>query len=159
LDELKDFVTRDTKRLLIVEDDPAHLQLLRDTLGEAEDVRIEIASDGSSGLALMRKECFDCVVANPRAAHARDLTLVLGPERPVDGQPFTLIIHGDASAENAAWDQLAKTDNRVRRVHSLERLLDQTTLSLHRNVAHMPVVQQQVLRDIYESSKPVVGKK
>jgi len=44
-------------------------------------------------------------------------------------------------------------------VHSLERLLDQTTLCLHRNTATLPQNQRLVLEDMYQSNKSLSGKR
>ena len=45
------------------------------------------------------------------------------------------------------------------RVHSFERLLDQLVLSLHENVAALPDEHRQVLDKIYDTTKPLAGKK
>jgi CheY-like chemotaxis protein len=44
-------------------------------------------------------------------------------------------------------------------VHSLERLLDQSTLLLHRNTANLPKAQRRTLEEMYESNKPLAGKR
>jgi CheY-like chemotaxis protein len=47
----------------------------------------------------------------------------------------------------------------VRRVQSLDRLLDQSTFFLHRNVAKLPEVKRQMLLDLHQSNKILRGKK
>jgi CheY-like chemotaxis protein len=64
---------------------------------------------------------------------------------------------GSASIDRA-WQQVAKTPG-VHWVHSLERLLDQTALCLHRNMASLPKSQRRILEDMYESNKSLAGKR
>src|SRR5207244_10179521 len=47
----------------------------------------------------------------------------------------------------------------VRRVHSTERLLDQTAFFLHCNVAKLPQEKRQLLSDLHQSNKALAGKK
>src|SRR5262249_40742320 len=47
----------------------------------------------------------------------------------------------------------------VRRIHSPERLLDQTAFFLHRNVAKMPEGRRKLLEDLHRSDKVLPGKK
>src|SRR5205085_8457555 len=44
---------------------------------------------------------------------------------------------------------------RVREVHSLERMLDQTTMLLHQGLSGLPERQRNILNDIYTSNKPL----
>jgi CheY-like chemotaxis protein len=53
IDRLKDFTTSRTRRLLIVEDDPAEQMSVTELLG-ANDVKIDSAGSGAAALELMR---------------------------------------------------------------------------------------------------------
>ncbi len=56
---------RSTKRVLIVDDDPATMRLLRDVLGgfkHDHHYQIELAVDGAEGLAALERERFDLVL-------------------------------------------------------------------------------------------------
>src|SRR5205085_9961540 len=62
------------------------------------------------------------------------------------------------AAEGEGWTALTRAAL-VRRVHSLERLLDETTLFLHRNVADVPEARRSALEDLHRSEKILPGKK
>ena len=58
-------VARRAKRVLIVDDDPATVRLLRDVLGafrHEHDYQIELAGDGPEGLAALERNRFDVVL-------------------------------------------------------------------------------------------------
>jgi len=56
------------------------------------------------------------------------------------------------------WRRVAKSPG-LRWVRSLDRLLDQTSLLLHRNTANLTEFQRRALADMYESNQLLAGKR
>ncbi len=78
--------------------------------------------------------------------------------------PFILgrmpvIVYGEEENDDErVWRRLGKIFS-VRQVYSLDRLLDVTTLLLHRNVATLAADQRKKIADLYEIGKILIGKK
>jgi CheY-like chemotaxis protein len=159
LDDLRKFIGRSSRHVLLIEHDPIRRRQIMDYLGSAEDMVIADMSEGSGIIERIRKQPVDGIIVDPCAPGIDPLTLMPELDSAVPGARCPVFVYGDAGAANNAWDLLARGDPRVRRVHSLERLLDQSVRCLHRNVALLPDEQQQTLQDIYESSKPLAGRK
>jgi CheY-like chemotaxis protein len=79
-------------------------------------------------------------------------------QKPTDF-PIPLVIFGETPLPGSA-DAVPHVGHRhrVHWAHSPQRLLDQTTLVLHRNPAELPSSQRGLLEDMYESNKVLVGK-
>jgi CheY-like chemotaxis protein len=110
---------------------------------------------------MLRERRVDCIILNPDlpdlslAAFAEDV------EREPAAQHLPIILYGNGTAaqdEGGAWKRLAESFT-VRRVHSPERLLDQTSFFLHRNLAKLPDVKRRILENLHSSNKVLPGKK
>jgi signal transduction histidine kinase/CheY-like chemotaxis protein/HAMP domain-containing protein len=157
LDDLKAFIARNGRSVLVVEHREDRREQMLGFLGASEDVHIVTAADGEAAKTWLAEQQFDCVVVNPQVPRLDPGKLLAALET---SSRCPVIVYGDAMTDDAAaWDVLARSNPRVRTVHSLERLLDQSALCLHRSVVQLPLEQQQILQDIYESSKPLAGKK
>ena len=71
----------------------------------------------------------------------------------------SMIVYDDGSHWNDEFERVSRNNPRTHRVRSVERLLDQTMLCLHRKVAALPVGQQRILEEIYQSNRPLTGKR
>jgi CheY-like chemotaxis protein len=75
------------------------------------------------------------------------------------GRPVSMMVYDDGAHWNEGFERVVHTDCRSHRVRSPERLLDQTLLCLHRRVASLPVAQQGILEEIYQSDRSLKGKR
>jgi signal transduction histidine kinase/CheY-like chemotaxis protein/HAMP domain-containing protein len=152
LDDLKRFVGNARKRVLLVEDaavnEPVYDLLCADRGLEITCVASdEMASDN------LRRGGFDCVVLN--AAHQESCsTLLAEVERLESREPRRVIVYGRKGTGSPN-----PVNTRLRHVHAVDRLVDQISLCLHRPFPVLPELHRQYLRDIYQSNKPLVGKK
>ncbi|MBA2689604.1 MAG: response regulator, partial [Burkholderiales bacterium] len=157
LDDIKAFIGRSKKAVLVVERDPAQLKLLQQYLGETEDLDLVPVPDGKVAVEMLAEREFDCLIVDPKMPYLAPLAKEL--ERRGPNQSMAIVVYGGAGAKDGTWSRIGRTNNRLRRVHSFERLVDQTNLLLHRKVATLPAAQQQVVHDIYQSNKPLANKK
>src|SRR6185295_14707883 len=73
--------------------------------------------------------------------------------------PIVVVADGAGpDSDDAEWARLGKART-VRKVRSLDRLLDQSTLLLHRDVSKLSDGQRTILADLYRSNKSLAGKK
>ena len=110
---------------------------------------------------LFRSRTVDCIVINPQTSGLSPVDFVRqAHERFPDlAVPILVYDHGnETGGVDGAWKQVAKNPA-IHWVHSLERLLDQTTLCLHREAASLPNTQRRILEDMYESNKLLSGRR
>jgi CheY-like chemotaxis protein len=117
------------------------------------------AETGKAALVLLRDQRFDCVVMHTGAALTSADALVKAIHETHAARPPTIIVCDDGKHWNEEFERVVRNDSRTHRVRSFERLFDQTLLCLHRKVAALPVAQQLVLEEIYQSNKVLTGKR
>jgi CheY-like chemotaxis protein len=158
LQQLDDFVSRRQRSVLVVEPDEKRRESILAALA-AEDVELKSAPDAAAALALVKDRKVDCLVASP---HAKDLASGLSA-RPVSDDDGDIgcspvILYGDDSAGNGEWNRLAEHWT-VRRANSLDRVLDLAVLFTHRSISDLPDAKRQMLQNLHDSEKVVMGKK
>ncbi|MHB8714931.1 MAG: HAMP domain-containing protein, partial [Sulfuricaulis sp.] len=157
LNDLKQFLSKSTKTVLLVED-TAEQDSLYAVLSEDHGLQVTRAINGQVASEMLHQSSFDCLVVNDKSNNpsrtALESTLEISESNGIKG----IIVYGHHEEQNHAWNKLSK-HSFVRYVHSIDRLVDQVTLCLHRDFSALPQMQQQHLRDIYQSNKSLVGKK
>ncbi len=158
LEHLKDYTSEPARNVLLVEHDPDRLQAIREYFDGAEDVRIASAPDGEIALRMVREQRPDCIVLNP-GMPGLDPAPLVDEAQSADCAVPVLVFGEEHQAHNdGAWQRLARNPA-VHWVHSYERLLDQSTLCLHRDTSKLPKALRRMLGDMYESNKLLAGKR
>ena len=160
LNRIKAFSAPRTRRLLVVEDNPAELLSIRELLGH-DDVEIESAATGSDALARLGSEHFDCAVLDLRLPDMSGFTVLehLRDSEALSDLPVVVFTGQELSPdEDARLHSLARSVV-VKGVESPERLLDETSLFLHRVVAQLPAEKQRMLDKLHRSDDDLVGRK
>ena len=157
LDGLLDYTQRRRKNVLLLETDPARVELVERCMEGADDLRLIRASDREGAQIAVRQHRPDCVITNARAATEVRGLVEEWSAKPADF-PIPLVIFGETPLPGSADAAPVGRRHRVHWAHSPQRLLDQTTLVLHRNPAELPTSQRCLLEDMYESNKVLVGK-
>ena len=160
---LKDFTERHPKHLLLVEPDPARRERIVACL-DAVDVELTAVADGKAALEHMRRHEVDCLVLDPHLCDAgfaeyAEYAEEARAEAMVRQLPVIVFGDGVLPEENeGVWKKLADAFT-VRHVHSAERMLDQATYFLHRDVSKLPEIKRRVLENLHSSNKVLPGKK
>jgi HAMP domain-containing protein/signal transduction histidine kinase/CheY-like chemotaxis protein len=160
IENLKGYVARPTRNVLVVEPDPGKLDRIRECV-ELGNVRVTAAAGADDALGALQAGAVDCVVLGPDVP---DLTpAVLGRQirRPPGAGRLPVIVYGDGSAfrdEGDGWKKLAESLT-VRQVYSPERLLDQAALFLHCKVAELPDPKRRLLEGLHRSDRVLPGRK
>jgi CheY-like chemotaxis protein len=157
LDDLREFIGRSTRTLVVVESDPVARNRILDCI-DVEDLRINAATDMAAARQMLQEQRVDCVVLRQADGGPIDDLIAGIDERPSGNGRLPVVVFGDDDhRENAAWKRLSEVCT-LRRAHSPERLLDLTTFFLHRAVAKLPEAKRQLLVDLHQSDKPLSGK-
>jgi HAMP domain-containing protein/CheY-like chemotaxis protein len=159
LTRIKEFATPRAKRLLVVEDNPAEQLSIIELLG-SDDVTVDCAVTGSEALSAMRKSPYDCVVLDLRLPDMSGFAVLEAVRddaglRDVPVVVFTgkeLTTEEDAQLRNIARSVVVKG------VESPERLLDETSLFLHRVVSDLPPEKQRLLERLHGSDEFLTNK-
>jgi CheY-like chemotaxis protein/signal transduction histidine kinase len=159
LSRIKEYSTPRRKRLLVVEDDPLEQRSIAELLGH-DDVEIESAATAADGLEALRSERFDCAVVDLRLPDMSGLEML---ERLRDDQrladiPVVVFTGKELSAEEDAQLHTLARSVVVKGVESPERLLDETSLFLHRVISDLPAEKQRMLDRLYRTDDDLVGR-
>ena len=150
------------RRVLLIEPEADRLEQIRGYIKGIERLEILSARDITQAVQAVRTDSLDCIILNPGTPDLSPALLLgrLPGDPPRANEPVIIAFSDESGAArgNGEWDAMAKQHG-LRKVHSLERLLDQLVLSLHENVAALPDHHRQVLGEIYDSAKALAGKK
>jgi CheY-like chemotaxis protein len=160
LSRIKEYSAPRRKRLLVVEDNPAEQLSIRELLGY-QDIDVTVASTGKDALSKVTEDPFDCVVLDLRLPDMSGFDVLerLRDNPSVTDLPVVVFTGKELSSdEDSRLHTLARSVV-VKGVESPERLLDETSLFLHRVVADLPPEKQKLLDRLHQSDEALVGKK
>ncbi len=157
---IREYATPRRKQLLVVEDDPSQRMSIEALLGH-DDIEVELLSTGTEAIAAIEERAFDCLVLDLRLPDMTGFDLLdrigklpFGKELPV------IVFTGkDLSPEEDANLHMLARSVIVKDVESPERLLDETSLFLHRVVSDLPAEKQSMLDRLHRSDEALIGRK
>ncbi len=159
LSRIKAFAMPRRRRLLIVEDNPAERLSIEELLGD-DDVEIVTASTGEEALGLLCIEPYDCVVLDLRLPDMSGFEVLdrIAAKEAWRDLPVVVFTGRELSPEDEARLREVARSVVVKGVESPERLLDETTLFLHRVMTDLPPAKQEMLDKLHRSDEDLVGK-
>ena len=159
LAKVKAYVQPRKKRLLVIEDNPAEQLSIEALLGHS-DIEIETVGTGKDALKVLRKTQVDCVVLDLRLPDISGFELLkqLGDDSALSDIPVIVFTGRELTPEEDAQLHAVARSIVVKDVESPERLLDETSLFLHRVVSDLPIAKQQMLEKLTSSDEDLVGK-
>jgi CheY-like chemotaxis protein len=160
LDRITSFTRPRRKQLLVIEDDAGErlgiTELLRD-----DAIDIVAAGTGEEAMAYMAYAPPDCVVLDLRLPDMTgfDVLQRMKENENLHEIPVIVFTGRELSPEEDAQLHSMARSVVVKGVESVERLLDETALFLHRVFATMPPDQQRLLERLHSSDENLVGRK
>jgi len=152
LEGIREFAERRVKHLLVVEDDPVQSQAITDLIGDG-DVQTTTVSSGEGALQSLEHESYDCVVLDLRLPGMTGFELIDRIKAAPRNRRLPVIVYTGrdlTDEDKARLHGLAQTVI-IKDVTTMERLLDETALFLHRVEANLPERKQRVLRRLARS--------
>ena len=138
--------TRKMRRVLVVEDDPAQMEALRQLLG-SRDVEAVCARTAAECLEKLKSETFDCMVLDLSLPDASGFSLLekLSAEDAYSFPP--VIVYTGRELKQDEEQRLRRYSKSIiiKGAKSPERLLDEVSLFLHQVVSEMPPEKQRML--------------
>jgi hypothetical protein len=154
---IKDYAAPRRRRLLLVEDDPAERESVSALL-ESSDIEITTADTGRAAIEKLRDDPPDCVVLDlklPDMSGFEVLEMIRDDEALCD-VPVVVFTGRELSADEDAQLRTMARSVVVKGVESPERLLDETSLFLHRIVADLPPAKQRMLQRLHSSDEDLM---
>ena len=159
LDRIKRFAAPRRRRLLVVEDNAAERLGIQELLGH-DDIDILTAESGEQALEMLGMQEFDCVVLDlrlPDMSGFEVLDRIARQERWRD-LPVVVFTGRELTPDEELRLHAFARSVVVKGVESPERLLDETSLFLHRVIGDLPPNKQQMLDRLHRSDEALVGK-
>jgi signal transduction histidine kinase/CheY-like chemotaxis protein/HAMP domain-containing protein len=155
-----EFSRRTVKDLLLAESDETSRENAR-RLIDGPDVRIKTTATARETLAALKRKRYDCVVldlkmADMPASQLADAILQNDLTRNVP-----IVLCGLDSLSKKEQTHIRETTIKaiIKEAHTIERVLDETALFLHREVAQLPAQQRRLLDKLYLGTAGLKGKK
>jgi hypothetical protein len=160
LGNIKGFIERGVKNLLVVEDDEVQRKSIVELIGE-EDVHTTAVGTGTEALAALETAQFDCMVLDLGLPDMSGLELIerLKQSGQIDHLPIIVYTAKDLSKQEETELRRVAETIIVKDVSSMERLLDETALFLHRVEANLPQAKRRMLEQVHKSDPVLAGKK
>jgi CheY-like chemotaxis protein len=151
-------VWRETKRVLLVEDDETVRTRIRQLI-EEQDIQVDDAATGGQALTALREKRYGCMILDLVLPDMNGAELLDRMEQECP-EPPPVIIH--TSRELTEQEELLLREHAdsivIKDVRSQERLLDEVSLFLHRMVGRMPEKKKQIIRNLHETDAILAGK-
>jgi CheY-like chemotaxis protein len=157
---LKSFVERPVKQLLLVEDDDTLRNSMVELLGGG-DVRIVAAGTGSEALETLKADHFDCAIIDLMLPDM-EWSELIGKIKRESGYPeLPVIVHTGKDLTKREADKIKKLAETliIKDADSMERLVDETSLFLHRDVADLNESQKNMMKRVNLIDPRLEGKK
>ncbi|QZZ18882.1 response regulator [Leptothermofonsia sichuanensis E412] len=158
--EIKHFIERQVKHLLVIEDDQVQAQSMIDLIG-GEDVESTAVATGTAALEILKSQSFDCVVLDLGLPDMSGFDLIEQIKQESNLVALPIIVYTGkelTGAEETRLRRLAETII-IKDVRSPERLLEETALFLHRVQATLPPARRQMLEQLRQTDPALAGKK
>jgi CheY-like chemotaxis protein/signal transduction histidine kinase/HAMP domain-containing protein len=154
LGTISSFLDSDQKRLLVVDDDEATRMAVVALIGDGDD-QLEVTAVGSSeaALAALEQDAYHCIVLDLRMPGTSGFSLLETLKDDPRFQDIPVIVHTGKELSRQEETELRRYADTivVKDVNSPERLLDETTLFLHRVEARLPLEKRQMLEQLHSA--------
>ena len=149
--KIGEFLARNIRTLLIVEDDSGLRYSVRQLLG-GSDVKISEAESGNTAMDLLRSQHYDCMILDLSLPDMTGFELLNRIHQDDSINKCPVIVYTGKALSEEENAELLKYANSViiKGVKSPERLMDETALFLHRVVADMPEEKQDTIRRLHD---------
>ncbi len=152
--KIENFINRKLKRLLIVEDNELQNKAISELIGNGDVKSLSVYS-GKEAMEALKRERFDCIIVDlglPDMVGFELLQKIKNDEQ-LNRIPIVVYTGKDLTKEETnTLNKLASTVV-LKTVHSFERLLDETTLFLHRIESKLPDEKQNIIRKLHKTDE------
>jgi HAMP domain-containing protein/CheY-like chemotaxis protein/GAF domain-containing protein len=159
--EIRSFIDRGLKRLLVVEDDESQRQAVVELIGGDEEVEVTAVGSGEAALEALELERFDCMVLDLKLPEMGGFTLLEKLKEDERHSSIPVIIYTGKELTRSEETKLKKFAESivVKDAGSPERLLDETSLFLHRVERKLPKEKRRMLEQLHSADEVLKQRK
>lgn len=154
------YADKGLKHLLIVEDDETQRGAIIELIGH-DDVAIKAVGTGSQALEELQRHHYDCMVLDLMLSDMTGFEMLdrIREDERLRDLPIIIYTGKDLDAKEETKLRQYAESIIVKDVKSPERLLDETTLFLHRVEADLPEDKRKILQKLHNKETLFEGKK
>lgn len=158
--QIENYTASTMKHLLIVEDDDIQRRSIEELIGH-DDVVITAVSSGQEALNELHTQRYDCMVLDLMLDDMTGFELLDQIRDDEELNDLPIIIYTGKDLDSKEETQLRKYAESIiiKDVRSPERLLDETTLFMHRVEANLPEDKRKILQKLHNKEELFDGKK
>jgi CheY-like chemotaxis protein len=150
---------RRIRKLLVVSDSPAECEVIRTTIA-GNDIEVLEATGISEALTTVGQQYLDALAVSYRLESGTAAQLIQELQKRITPYTPPVILYGQGLTDADAHEigRLSRTST-VRYAPSLERLLEETALLLHRADTDLSDVQRRILDALRQNDRALAGRK
>ncbi|HJR43987.1 MAG TPA: HAMP domain-containing protein, partial [Actinomycetota bacterium] len=155
------FIERGVKNLIVVEDNDVERNAIVELIGTGDDVSITAVASSEEALAEMESKHFDCMVLDLKLPDMTGFDLLEKLRSDARFRDLPIIIYTGKDLTRKEETKLRKYSDAIiiKDVNSPERLLDETSLFLHRLSAALPADRREMIEHLHSADTVFQGKK
>ena len=158
---IQEFISHDIKKLLVAEDNTNTRESIVKLIGGSPDIEIAAVGTGQEAYDLLKTQKFDCMVLDLGLPDISgfDLLNKIKNDDDISTKPPVVVYSGkDLSRDEAMELREYAGSVIIKGAQSPERLLDETSLFLHRVETSLPLEQQRMIRMAHDKESILQGK-
>ncbi len=157
---IKGFIDRPVRNLLIIEDDTVQAQSIVELIGGV-DVHTTSVSTGAAALEALQQQQVDCVVMDLGLPDMSGFDLIEQIKQTPELMNVPIVVYTGKELTRSQETQLKRLAETIiiKDVRSPERLLDETALFLHRIQANLPQPKRQMIEELRQADTVLANKK
>jgi CheY-like chemotaxis protein len=159
--EIKSFIDRNVKRLLVVEDDEDQRNAVVELIGGGEDVEVVAVGSSEEALEALSLQRYDCMVLDLKLPEMGGFDLLEKIKEEEKLSSIPVIVYTGKELTRRDETELRKFADTivVKDASSPERLLDETSLFLHRVERKLPKEKRRMLEQLHSAEEVFKDKK
>ncbi len=160
LGRIEDILASDVKELLVVEDNTELRQSILKLL-TTHDINAVAVGTGKEAIELLKKKRFDCMILDLGLPDISGFELLdrINSDHSVETTPVIIYTGRELSQEENEKLERYASSIVVKSAVSMERLLDETALFMHRVESDMPEQHQKMIQKIRDKGEILPGKR
>jgi hypothetical protein len=153
--EIRTFIDREVKRLLVVEDDEGERSALVELIGGGDDVEVTAVGSGDEAFEALQLQHYDCMVLDLKLPERSGFDLLDQIKQDARFASTPVIVYTGKELTQRETTQLRKLADTivVKDAGSPERLLDETALFLHRVERKLPQEKRRLLEQLHSAEE------
>jgi signal transduction histidine kinase/DNA-binding response OmpR family regulator/HAMP domain-containing protein len=161
LGEISSFIDRDVRRLLVVEDNDVERNSIVELVGSGDDVDVTALGSAEEAIEALQTQDFDCMVLDLKLPETTGFKLLEQLKKEERFAKLPVIVYTGKELTRREETRLKKYAETiiVKDARSPERLLDETSLFLHRVEARLPQAKRRMLEQLHSTEGVFNGKK